>query len=67
MLQHLADKKLIAGGPDMERKLYTTFLASAFRSLRFGLNDAHGKGMALQMNYSRTKAGSLRIPMARLK
>jgi hypothetical protein len=31
-----------------ERRLYTTFLASAFRSLRFGLTDAHGKGMALQ-------------------
>jgi len=34
-----------------ERQLYTTFLASAFRSLRFGLNEAHGKGMALQFNY----------------
>jgi hypothetical protein len=34
-----------------ERQLYTTYLASAFRSLRFGLADAHGKGMALQFNY----------------
>jgi hypothetical protein len=34
-----------------QRQLYTTFLASAFRSLRFGLNDAHGKGMAIQFNY----------------
>jgi hypothetical protein len=34
-----------------QRQLYTTFLASAFRSLRFGLNDAHGKGMAVQFNY----------------
>src|SRR5579863_811189 len=33
------------------RQLYTTYLASAFRSLRFGLNDAHGKGMAIQFNY----------------
>src|SRR6266481_5259100 len=33
-----------------QRQLYTTFLASAFRSLRFGLNDAHGKGMAVQFN-----------------
>ena len=31
--------------------LYTTFLASSFRTLRFGLNEAHGKGMALQFNY----------------
>ena len=57
MLQHLADRKLIPGGAAMEKKLYTTFLASAFRSLRFGLNDAHGKGMALQMNYLTDKGG----------
>jgi hypothetical protein len=34
-----------------ENNLYTTFLASSFRTLRFGLNEAHGKGMALQFNY----------------
>jgi hypothetical protein len=34
-----------------ERKLYTTFLASAFRTLRFGTSDAHGKGMVVQMNF----------------
>ena len=32
--------------------MYTTFLASTFRSIRFGLNEAHGKGMALQLNYA---------------
>src|ERR1700680_286854 len=26
-------------------------MASMFRSLRFGLSDAHGKGMAIQFNY----------------
>ena len=57
MLQYLADHKLIAGGPAVDRKLYTTFLASSFRSLRFGLNDAHGKGMALQVNYLMDKGG----------
>jgi hypothetical protein len=31
--------------------LYTTYLASAFRSVRFGVTEAHGKGMALQFNY----------------
>ena len=30
--------------------MYTTFLASAFRSIRFGLNEAHGRGIALQLN-----------------
>ena len=34
-----------------ENALYTTFLASSFRTLRFGLTEAHGKGMALQFNY----------------
>jgi len=51
MLQYMYDKKQLAGGPAEERKLYTTFLASAFRSLRFGTNEAHGKGMAIQFNY----------------
>ncbi len=31
--------------------MYTTFLASAFRSIRFGISEAHGKGIALQLNY----------------
>jgi hypothetical protein len=34
-----------------EKKLYTTYLASSFRTLRFGLHEAHGRGMALQVNY----------------
>jgi len=34
-----------------EKKLYTTYLASAFRSLRFGTHEAHGKGMAMQVSY----------------
>jgi hypothetical protein len=57
-LQHLmsqADKGAIQAplphGPDAERKLYTTYLASSFRTLRFGLQDSHAKGMAVQFNY----------------
>ena len=57
MLQYLYDHKLIEGGAAAERKLYTTYLASTFRSLRFGLNDAHGKGMAMQVNYLTDKGG----------
>ena len=37
--------------PPIAQSMYTTFLASAFRSIRFGLNEAHGKGIALQLNY----------------
>jgi hypothetical protein len=54
MLQYLMDNDkggLVQGGADNERKLYTTFLASTFRTLRFGQREAHGKGMAVQVNY----------------
>jgi hypothetical protein len=50
MLEYLFDHKLM-DGPGYERPLYTTYLASAFRSVRFGVTEAHGKGMALQFNY----------------
>ncbi len=67
MLQFLADRKLIEGGPAMEHRLYTTFLASAFRSLRFGLSDAHGKGMAMQLNYLMDKGGFVLRPDGRFE
>ena len=35
----------------MEEPMYITFLAGVFRSIRFGINEAHGRGMALQFNY----------------
>jgi hypothetical protein len=47
-LQFLADKKVI--DPKLAADLYTTFLASAFRSIRFGINEAHGRGVAVQLN-----------------
>lgn len=31
--------------------MYVTFLAGVFRSVRFGIHEAHGRGMALQFNY----------------
>jgi len=62
MLQRLYDRKLIEGGASAERKLYTTYLASTFRSLRFGLKEAHGKGMALQVNYLTDKGGFIARP-----
>jgi hypothetical protein len=48
-LQYLIDKGAIDRA--MERDLYTTYLASSFRSVRFGTTEAHGKGQALQFNY----------------
>ena len=43
----------------MERNVYVTFLASAFRTLRFG-GDAHAIGMALQVN-TLLDAGGFRV------
>jgi peptidase M49-like protein len=47
-LQRLVDKGVL--DKSLERTMYVTFLASAFRSIRFGTNEAHGKGVALQLN-----------------
>jgi Peptidase family M49 len=48
-LQQLVDKGVL--GKELERTMYTTFLASSFRSIRFGLSEAHGRGVALQLNH----------------
>ena len=48
-LQQLADRKLVDAA--IAKTMYTTFLASAFRSIRFGINEAHGRGIAVQLNY----------------
>jgi hypothetical protein len=47
-MQYLIDKGVIDKA--MEQPMYTTFLASCFRSIRFGLTEAHGRGIALQLN-----------------
>ena len=51
MLQFFFDHGILEGGAANERRLYSTFLASSFRTLRFGILEAHGRGMALQFNY----------------
>jgi hypothetical protein len=48
-LQFLLDKGVIDKA--MQEAIYDTFLGSAFRSIRFGVNEAHGRGVALQLNY----------------
>jgi hypothetical protein len=54
-LQKLIDKGSLDRA--MEQKMYVTFLASSFRTMRFGLTEAHGKGMALQVNYLLDEGG----------
>ena len=48
-VQYLIDKGTLP--KSLEKTLYTTFLASTFRSIRFGINEAHGRGIAIQLNY----------------
>ncbi|MBI4425641.1 MAG: hypothetical protein HY554_18060 [Elusimicrobia bacterium] len=48
-LQKLIDQGVL--DKSMEKTMYLTFLASSFRTLRFGIGESHGKGMALQLNY----------------
>jgi len=48
-LQYMIDHGIIE--KSMERTLYTTYLASMFRSVRFGISEAHGRGVAMQFNY----------------
>lgn len=50
-------KDTLGQGAAAERKLYNTFLASAFRTLHFGLTDSHARGMAIQLNYLLDKGG----------
>ncbi len=47
-LQRLIDKGVV--DRSLQRSIYTTFLASTFRSIRFGINEAHGRGIAIQLN-----------------
>ena len=48
-LKQLADQGKVDKA--IAQTMYTTFLASSFRSIRFGVNEAHGRGIAIQLNY----------------
>ena len=48
-LQFMIDKGVLPN--TLQDTLYTTYLASCFRSIRFGIAEAHGKGIAVQLNY----------------
>ena len=57
-MKQLADNKQIDAAT--ARTMYTTFLASSFRSIRFGVNEAHGRGIAVQLN-SFLDAGGFKV------
>jgi hypothetical protein len=70
-LQYLIDKGVL--DRSLERTIYVTFLASAFRSIRFG-GDAHAVGMTLQINslldagaFAVAKDGTFSVDAAKAK
>lgn len=62
-LQQLVNRGVVE--KSMEQSMYVTYLASNFRSLRFGLADAHGRGVALQVNWLLDAGGYRRGPDGR--
>jgi hypothetical protein len=48
-MQYLVEQGILDKA--LQKSMYITFLASAFRSIRFGLGEAHGGGTAVQLNY----------------
>jgi hypothetical protein len=48
-LQYLVDRGKLDKA--LQETMYRTYLASMFRSIRFGINEAHGRGVAIQLNY----------------
>ncbi|MBV8050432.1 MAG: hypothetical protein JOZ80_04550, partial [Acidobacteriaceae bacterium] len=77
MMDHAKDmglEKVLPSDEAAQRQLYTTYLASSFRSLRFGLNDAHGKGMAIQFNtfmdkgaFNKRPDGAFAVDISKMK
>src|SRR2546427_8349738 len=59
-IQHMIDNGVMP--KSLEEQLYVTYLASAFRSIRFGVSEAHGKGIAVQLNYLLDQRGFVAKP-----
>jgi len=54
-LQYMIDKGVFP--KEMQKNLYATYLGGIFRSVRFGINEAHGGSNAIQMSYIMEKGG----------
>jgi hypothetical protein len=48
-LQYLVNRQKLDQA--LDQTMYVTYLASMFRSIRFGITEAHGRGVAIQLNY----------------
>jgi hypothetical protein len=81
MLQYMMDhvkemglEKMLMSDETAQRQLYTTYLASTFRSVRFGLAESHGRGTAMQFNFLldkgafvENKDGTFSVDMSKIK
>lgn len=77
MMEHASKMgldKVLPSDETAQRQLYTTYLASAFRSLRFGITEAHGVAMAMQINFMMDEGafvqnadGTLSVDMQKIK
>ncbi len=56
-LIYLMDKKVIDRG--REKEYFVSYLGSLFRSIRFGLDEAHGRAAAISLNYLVENGGIL--------
>ncbi|XP_030483065.2 nudix hydrolase 3 [Cannabis sativa] len=59
-LRFLIDQDLLP--KSLLESMYVSFLAGCFRSVRFGLEEAHGKGQALQFNWMYEKGAFVLHP-----
>jgi hypothetical protein len=53
--QYLIDKGIYP--KKLDKEIYVAFLATAFRQMRFGVKEAHGKGIVSSVNYLMKKGG----------
>ena len=56
-IQLLIDKEEPVIEKTLEKSFYCTFLAGCFRSIRFGVHEAHGCGQALILNFLLNEGG----------
>ncbi|HET9599686.1 MAG TPA: hypothetical protein VFP65_29195 [Anaeromyxobacteraceae bacterium] len=71
-LERFVDRGVADAG--LRRTMYATYLAGMFRTLAFGLHEAHGRGMALQMSWflehgavAARKDGTFAVDAARMR
>jgi hypothetical protein len=58
--QYLIDQKVYP--KKYEQEIYVAYLSTAFRQMRFGVKEAHGRGVVASVNYLMKKGGIVHNP-----